>query len=243
MTSDARRPLLEHLEELRRRLWTCFVWLLAAGTFVWLKRDEVMNWLLVPVGQVSFTTLTEPFMAQLKLAFLGGLILASPVLLWQAWEFIAIALTPRERQAVGRLLPFSILLFVAGAWLALTQWVPVSVRFFLGFAGPNMIPMISIGRYLGFVGSLAFACGFLAQTPLVIAALARLGIVTPGFLIYHWKGAVLGSFVMAAIATPTPDIFTQSLLAGFLLGLYVLSMGLAWFARPRRWVSDTELGV
>ena len=241
MSSDERRPLLEHLEELRQRLWTCLVSLLVAATVVWLKREEAMAWLLAPVGQVTFTTLTEPFVAELKLAFFGGLILSFPVLLWQIWEFVCVALTGRERQAVGRLLPLSILLFVGGAWLALTQLIPVSVRFFLGFASPNMVPMISVGKYLGFVGSMTLACGFLAQTPLVIAALARLGIVTPGFLIYHWKGAVLISFVVAAIATPTPDIFTQSLLASFLLGLYLLSMVLAWFAQPRH--RESEVAV
>lgn len=234
MISDSRRPLLDHLEELRQRLWTCLVAVIAAATLVWMVRETVMAWLLAPVGRVCFTSLTEPFAAELKLAVFGGVILAFPVILWQVWEFASVALTDSERRAIGRLLPLSVLLFAAGAWAALTKFIPVAVQFFLGFSGPNMIPMISVGQYLGFVGSLSLACGLLAQTPLVIAVLSRFGITTPGFLIYHWKGAVLISFITSAIATPTPDIFTQSLLAGFLLGLYVLSIGLAWMAQPRR---------
>ena len=120
-----------------------------------------------------------------------------------------------------------------GAWLGVTALVPLSVRFFLGFASDQMIPMISVSRYLGFVGSLTLACGLVAQTPLVIAVLAALGIVTPAFLWHHWRGAVLGSFVLAAVVTPTPDVFTQSLLAGVLLGLYGCSIVLAAVLRPR----------
>ena len=134
---------------------------------------------------------------------------------------------------VGAWVPLAGLLFAAGAWLGVTELVPVTVRFFLSFATESVVPMLSISRYLGFVGSLMLACGVIAQTPVVIAVLARLGVVTPAFLWYHWRGAVVGSFVVAAVVTPTPDIVTQTLLAGPLLALYGVSIGLAMLVRGR----------
>lgn len=241
MNADERRPLLEHLEELRRRLGICLLAAAAGAILTFGARAPIMAWLLAPVGRVVFTTITEPFMAQLKLAGWGGLLLAMPMILWQAWGFLAVALRSEERRAIGRWLPLSVVLFAAGAWLGLSALVPVTVRFFLSFASDTVVPMLSISQYLGFVGSLMLACGAIAQTPLVIAVLARLGIVTPGFLWYHWRGAVVGSFVVAAVATPTPDIVTQTLLAGPLLGLYALSIGLAAIVQPR--VLPTARGI
>ncbi len=233
MNVDERRPLLEHLEELRRRLWVCLLAVAAGAVVTFQVRAPLLRWLLAPVGRVVFTTITEPFMAQLKLAGWGGLLLAVPVLLWQVWGFVAAALRPAERRAVSGWVPLSTVLFAAGAWLGLSELVPVTVRFFLSFASDTVVPMLSISQYLGFVGSLMLACGAIAQTPLVIAILARLGIVTPRFLWYHWRGAVVGSFVIAAVVTPTPDVVTQTLLAVPLLGLYGLSIVLAAIVQPR----------
>ncbi|MBI4227258.1 MAG: twin-arginine translocase subunit TatC [Candidatus Omnitrophica bacterium] len=228
-----RRPLLEHLEELRRRLGVCLLAVVAGAVVTYGARAPLMAWLLAPVERVVFTTVAEPFMAQLRMAGWGGLLLAAPVILWQAWEFFAVGLRAQERRALAGWVPLSIALFAAGAWLGITALVPAAVRFFLGFASEQVAPMLSISQYLGFVGSLMLACGVVAQTPLVVAVLARLGIVTPAFLWYHWRGAVIGSFLVAAVVTPTPDIVTQMFLAGPLLGLYGLSIGLAAIVQPR----------
>lgn len=240
---DARKPLIEHLEELRARLWWCLAAVAAGGAATYAVRDSLMAWLIAPVGQVVFTGLAEPFLAGIRLAVWGGVILGFPMLLWQAWEFLAAGLTPTERRRLGRLLPLGVLLFAGGAWLGLTQLVPASVRFFLGFASPQMVPMLSVDRYLGFVGSLMLACGLIAQAPLVIAALAAAGIVTPAFLVYHWRAAVVGSFCLSAVATPTPDIFTQTALAAALLGLYGISIGIAAVVQPRRPMAWQPVGT
>ena len=230
---DERRPLVEHLEELRQRLWVCLAAVAVGAAVTYSTRHSLTAWLLVPVGHVVFTSLAEPFVAQLKLAAWGGIVLGFPVILWQLWEFSAVALSESVRRTVAHWIPLSVVLFVAGAWFAVTELVPVAVRFFLGFATENIVPMVSINQYFGFVGSLMLGCGLIAQTPLVVAVLARLGIVTPGFLCYHWRGAVVGSFVVAAVVTPTPDVFTQTLLAAPLLGLYGLSIGLAAILQPK----------
>lgn len=243
MNDDVRRPLLEHLEEIRRRLGICLLAVAAGAVVTFGARQPLMAWLLEPVGRVAFTTVTEPFMAQLKLAGWGGVLLAVPVLLWQAWGFFSVGLREAERRAVTGWIPLSIVLFAAGAWIGVTELVPVTVQFFLGFASEQVVPMLSISHYFGFVGSLMMACGVIAQTPLVIAVLARFGIVTPGFLWYHWRAAIVGSFLISAIVTPTPDIVTQTFLAVPLLGLYVLSIGLAALVQPRETlhtVSDSQ---
>ncbi len=230
---DERRPLIDHLEELRVRLWWCLVAVAAGGCVTYAVRERILAWLLRPVGHVVFTSLAEPFLAEFRLALWGGVVLGFPVILWQTWAFVAAALTDTQRRMVGRLFPFSLALFALGAWAGLTQFVPVSVKFFLSFSTETMVPMVTVSQYLGFVGSLTLACGLIAQTPLIIAFLAALGIVTPAFLWHHWRGAVVGSFVIAAVATPTPDIFTQTLLAVPLLGLYGLSIGLAACCQPK----------
>lgn len=231
---DARRPLLEHLEELRRRLWWCLAAVAAGGVATYGWRDPLLAWLLAPVGRVVFTSVSEPLMAELKLAAWGGLFLGLPVILWQAWAFVAAGLRAEERRAVRWSVPIAFLLFTAGAWGGVAYLVPWMDRFFLGFARETMVPMLSVSRYLGFVGMVALACGLMAQTPLIVAVLARFGVVTPAFLCYHWRGAIVGSFVIAAVATPTPDMVTQSVLAAVLLVLYGLSIGIAWVLQPRR---------
>lgn len=233
MTPDERRPLVEHLEELRARLWWCLLAVAAGAGVTYAVRAPLLRWLIAPVGRVVFTSLAEPFLAELKLAGWGGLLLGSPIILWQAWEFAGAGLRERERRVIGRLLPVSVALFLGGAWCGLTWLVPTAVRFFLGFAGEQMTPMISVGRYLGLVGSLTVACGLVAQTPLVVGILAALGLVTPAFLWHHWRGALVGSFVVAAVVTPTPDVVTQTLVAIPLIVLYLFSIGLAALLQPK----------
>src|SRR3989338_8382195 len=206
MRLGERRPLLEHLEEVRRRLGICLAAVAAGAIVTFQVREPLLRWLLAPVGRVVFTTVAEPFLAQLKLAAWGGLLLAVPVILWQLWGFFAAGLRPEERRVVGPWVPLARLLFAAGAWLGVTELVPVTVRFFLSFATESVVPMLSISRYLGFVGSLMLACGVIAQTPVVIAVLARLGVVTPAFLWYHWRGGGGGGVVVGAGGGAGPGI-------------------------------------
>ena len=234
-----RRPLIEHLEELRGRLWWCVLAVMAGAGLTYAARESLLAWLLAPVGEVVFTSVAEPLLVELKLAAWGGVLLGSPMMLWQTWEFVSAGLSSRERRLVNWWLPVSLILFAAGAWVGLTRLVPLAVRFFLSMASGQMLPMISVSHYLGFAGSLMLACGVVAQTPLVVTLLASLGIVTPAFLLHHWRGALVGSFVVAAVVTPTPDVVTQTLLAGPLVALYFGSIGLAALLRP--WLRAREM--
>lgn len=243
MPDDERRPLLDHLEELRRRLWICLVAVAAGAAATYAVREPILAWLLAPVAPVAFTSISEPFVATLKLAAWGGVVLGSPVILWQVWEFSAVALRPEARRLIGRLIPLSVGFFLAGAWASVAWLAPLTIRFFLRFATDQMIPMISVSRYLGFVGSLMLAGGLVTQTPLVIAVLARVGIVTPVFLVHQWRAAVVGSFLVAAVATPTPDIVTQTVLAVILIMLYGISIGLAAIMQPSSRASRSHLDV
>jgi sec-independent protein translocase protein TatC len=234
-------PLTAHLEELRNRvLGSLFA--IAAGTVVgWLAIDRLVAFLLAPLAAlrpeqslVIGTGLTEAFFTKLKVAVIGGLFLASPVIFFQTWRFVAPGLYERERRIA---LPFSIfasLFFVAGA--AFCYWLvfPVAFEFFLGeFGSIGVTAQIRISEYLTFASRMLLAFGVTFELPVVTFFLARVGLVTHRTLIEWWRYAVVGIFIASAVLTPGPDIASQLLMAAPLLTLYVLSVGVAYLvARP-----------
>jgi sec-independent protein translocase protein TatC len=225
---DRKRPLLEHLEEIRRRLLRIFLWAGLGTAIVWHYAHSLLAWLIRPVGQVVFTRLTEPFLVHLKVAFLGGILLASPLIAWECWSFIrpAVKKTP-ARFALIFLALFSALLFLAGAWFGWIVLVPSALKVLLAFGADFMTPMIGIGDYLSFVSWLAIGCGLIFQTPLVILFLATAGVVRPATLLKHWRAAVVVILLIAAVLTPTPDVVSQLLMAAPLFVLYFFSVGIA----------------
>ena len=241
---DERRPFLDHLEELRRRLLRCFLWVGMGMAAAWQAAPRILEVLIRPVGHVVFLSPTEPFLVHLKAAFLGGLVLSCPLLAWEVWGFFRPALPPRGRGMILALLPLSAGLFLAGAWFGWRWLLPSALKILLSFGGGVMQPMLTVGSYIGFASWLIIGCGLIFQMPLVVLFVAAAGWVRPATLLRHWRIAVVGILITAAVLTPTPDIFTQLLLAGPLAGLYVISVLLAllvsFFSRERR--SDAATG-
>jgi len=234
-------PFLDHLEELRWRiLWSLLA--LALGTVIgWLVLDriDVIELLKRPIapylpgGRLVYTSPAEPFMLTLKVAFAVGCLLASPVVIYQIWAFLAPALYERERRLIVPALSVGVVLFAAGA-IACYQWLlPAALRVLLGFGGEDLAPMITIDRYFGMAVPFIVASGVIAELPLVVTILAALGVVTPQFLARHRRYAVVVAAFVAALLTP-PDAVSMILMLIPLLLLYEISIWCAWVASRRR---------
>jgi sec-independent protein translocase protein TatC len=233
-TVDVRRPFLEHLEELRRRILRSFLWVTLGAVLSFRFTDSILVWLIRPVGKVVFLSPVEPLLTDLKIAFVGGLILSAPLVAWEGWQFLAPALWPGERRHVFFWMPLGIGLFFLGAWLGGTVFLPLSLKVLLSFGsdrsiGPDrVVPMLTLGHYVGFGGGIILATGLMFQMPIAVWLLARLGLVQPRTLLHQWRVAMVVLLAAAAVLTPTPDVVTQLLFAVPLAALYLLSVGFAF---------------
>ncbi len=220
--------LVEHLDELRRRILISLAAIAIGACIAFWKIKPIVAYLAKPVGHLVFLSPTEAFMAYFKLAFFAGLFLASPVILSQIWGFASSALKEKERKTLLFFLPFSVILFLCGAAFAFFIVIPLALKFLINFAGPEVLPVISISEYLSFITILTLVFGVVFELPAVIIILAKLGMVTPAFLSKNRRWAVLVIFITAAVLTPTPDAFTQILMAVPLIFLYEVSI---WVSR------------
>ncbi len=242
-----RMSFLEHLDELRRRL---FVALAAVGVGFavgWLLHEHALDILMAPV-QASlpagikpvFTTLPEAFLLAMKVAFFVGLLLAFPVVVLQIWLFVAPGLYPRERRYALPFILFGSGFFFLGAWFGYQVVFPFAARFLIEFAGDRFQPMLSISKIFGFEMRLILSMGLVFEMPVMFFMLARLGVVTPQFLWRNFKYAVLVIFIIAAVLTPTPDAVTMTLVAGPMIGLYLLGVLVALVFGRRRDGEDDD---
>jgi len=226
---------LEHLEELRKRLLYSILAITAGFLLCWAKAELIYSWIQQPLvqylpkdnNQLAYTRLTAPFFLYMKVAFFAGLFVASPFILFQLWLFISPGLYKRERSYAAPFIIFASLFFIAGGYFGYRYILPGTCKFFVE-TGKEFKQVVTIDDYFSFASTLILAAGLVFETPILIFFLARLGIVTPAFLIQKAKYAVVLSFVIAAIVTPTPDMVTQSALAIPMIVLYFLGIGIAF---------------
>jgi sec-independent protein translocase protein TatC len=239
---DAELPkmgFLDHLEELRKRLIVSFAavgvgffvsWAFAEKIFA--KLQEPLTHVLPPGDKLAYTRLTAPFFLYMKVAFFAGLFLAAPVVLHQLWLFIAPGLYKRERRLASPFIIFGSLFFIAGGYFGYRFLLPATCSFFME-TGKQFKQMVTVDDYFSFASMIILATGVVFETPIIIFFLARLGIVTPAFLMQKFKYAIVLSFVVSAVVTPTPDMVTQSALAVPMILLYLIGVGVAYlFAKP-----------
>ncbi|MDQ7828981.1 MAG: twin-arginine translocase subunit TatC [Armatimonadota bacterium] len=225
--------IVEHLEELRRRLLIGLAALAVASVLSFLFVEPLLTWLLRPVvaagSRVVFLAPTEAFFVRVKVALLAGVFLSLPVMLYQLWLFVSVGLTETERRYALWLIPPAMALFVAGAAFALIVVVPVGVRFLLGYQVQGVLePMISIGAYTSFLTWFVLAFGLVFEMPIVIVFLTKIGLVTPQALA-AWRRYALGAILVAAAPlSPGGDIFSMLMLAVPAYLLYEVSI---WIAR------------
>ena len=232
---------LEHLDELRSRLIKVLLWLIVGTAVCWSFRDPIFHFLTQPLRvshpdiKFIFTSPSEALMLKLKMSFFVGIFLSAPCVLYQIWAFVAPGLYRHEKAYALPFIMAGTLFFLGGAAFGHYYLFPITFRFLVDFGGEDMQFLPKVGEYYSFYSWFLLGLGLVFQLPVVIFVLSRIGLVTPGFLLRKFKYAVVISFVVAAIITPTPDMVTQSLLALPMLGLYLLGVGVAaLFGRPRR---------
>lgn len=224
---ERRLTLVEHLEELRQRIMVSLAAVAVFAIFCYRHAKGILDTLSKPVERLVFLAPLELFLVYLKIAVIGGLILASPIILYQIWRFVSSGLLPKERKYALLFFPFSLLLFFLGAGFAYFVVIPFGIKFLLSFATDKIVPMISVGRYISFLGIFIFASGLVFELPVVVIFLTKLGLVSPRLLRRNWKYVAVLIFIIAALITPTPDVFTQCLLAVPMLILYEISIWLS----------------
>lgn len=231
-----RMSFLGHLEELRKRLFRAFAGVMLALIVTFSFQDRVFHFIVGPVeagvGKLAQTEVAGAFMAKFKAAFLAGIVLALPYIIFELWRFIAPGLLPRERRWVVPVMLVGTLLFLSGAGFAYVVIVPGATRFLIE-QGQEFQQIITIDSAFSFGTKLLLGLGLMFEMPLVIFALSRLGLVSAGFLLRHSGVAVFLIFVVSAVLTPTPDIFTMTLFALPLLVLYFVGIGIAWIFQRR----------
>ncbi|MBI5233638.1 MAG: twin-arginine translocase subunit TatC [Deltaproteobacteria bacterium] len=234
-------PLAGHLRELRKRLIASLLAIGIAFLFTYSFSVEIYGLLAgpllssLPEGQrfVAFSTVTEPFVTYLKIGFVSAVFVASPVVIYEVWAFVAPGLYKDERRWFLPVVPASVILFVAGALFAHLVVFPVGFKYLLGFAGAELRPVLSMGAYFSLATKFMLAFGVVFQIPVVILVLARLGIVDARMLVLWWKYAILSAFVIGAILTP-PDVVSQFLMAVPIMLLYCISIVVAYFFGEKR---------
>jgi sec-independent protein translocase protein TatC len=230
MRENEKLPFTSHLEELRKRLITAFIAIGVGFVVSFGFKERLFGILVQPLINVMkegenliYTGLPEAFFTYLKVSLLTGLIVASPILLYQFWMFVAPGLYRGERRLMVPIVILSSFFFIGGALFGYFVVFPWGFEFFLGFATDNIRPLPSMKEYFGFSAKLLLAFGLVFELPLVLTFMAKLGIVSVDFLKKNRKYALLLFFAGAAILTP-PDVITQVLMALPLMVLYEISI-------------------
>lgn len=234
MSEDDELPFTAHLEELRKRLITSFIAVAIGFAISYFFKEKLFVILTRPLinamgsnGSMIFTGLPEAFFTYLKVSLLSGLMVASPMLLYQFWMFVAPGLYRKEKRILLPIVFLSTIFFVGGSLFGYFIVFPWGFKFFLGFASETLQALPSMREYLAFSAKLLLAFGLVFELPLVLTFLARLGVVSVDFLKKNRKYAVLIFFAGAAMLTP-PDVVTQIMMAMPLMVLYEISI---WGAR------------
>jgi sec-independent protein translocase protein TatC len=227
LPGEVEMSFFEHLEELRSRIFYSLLAVVAGALGCFTIVRQLVSLLEVPAKGVKFLQLTpgEYFFVSIKVAGYGGILVATPVILYQLIQFLLPGLTRRERRLVLPVVIGSSFLFVGGLAFAYYLLIPAALNFLVSYGADVVEQLWSIERYFEFVLVLLLATGLLFQVPILQVLLALLGIVTSRQMLSGWKSVVVGALVVGAIVTPSTDPITQSLLAGAVLALYFGGVG------------------
>ena len=226
---DDEMSAINHLEELRRRLIISIVTVLVASGCCYFYAEEMVNFLTKEAGKLYYMNPAEAFFTYLKVSFFGGFLVSIPVLMHQFWAFVVPALTNQEKKTFDIIVPASVVLFFLGLAFSYFLVFPTAVHFFMGFSTDSLLPIFSIGQYLSFVIAFVLPFGFVFELPMIVLVLAKMGFLTSDFLKEKRKYVLVGAFVVGAIISPTPDIFSQCMIAIPILLLYECSIMIVQF--------------
>jgi sec-independent protein translocase protein TatC len=230
--------LMEHLEELRKRLMWSLGFLLTGMVVAYAFHVRLYNYVQKPVTdlglQLNFTHPTDGLNLYLKTSLVGGAILASPFILYQIWLFISPGMYAHEKRYVWPFMSATIGLFLAGAWFGYRWVLPGAIKILVLQFGKAFHPILTIEDYTGFFLAVILGLGVTFELPVLIFFLALFGIVDGKFLLKHFRYAILAIFLVAAIICPTPDPVGMCLFASPMLALYFIGVLVAFVVHPDR---------
>jgi sec-independent protein translocase protein TatC len=235
--------LLEHLEELRRRIIYALISVAVGFGLAWHYAEAIYKLMERPIisalhanglpEKLVYTNPTEPFNIYLKIGAIAGLFIASPAVLYQVWMFISPGLYRHEKKYIMPFLFVTVGLFLSGGYFGYRVVYPAALTFLIE-QGKAFQPMITIGEYTDLFLTVIIGLGVVFELPTIIFFLALMGVVDASFLWRQIRYAILIIFTIAAILTPTTDILNMCIFAGPMVVLYVFSIGIAWFVHPKR---------
>ena len=224
---------LEHLEELRRRIIYSFLYIVAGFSICWWFHEQIFGLMQKPIVQalanhgmdtkLVYLNPTDAFNMYLKVAFLAGVFVASPFVLYQVWAFISPGLTPEERRIIRPWVPVALLMFAIGvivAWVVL----PFALAFLFSFESDAITIQLTIDNYFGFITMMFLAFGLTMQFPIVLYILSRIGIVTSARLKAARRYVILGIAVFATVITPGGDLVSPTVLGVTMYVLFEISI-------------------
>jgi len=229
---------LDHLEELRWRIVKSLLAVAAGAILCWIFIDWIIDSVLIRPAVSAGIHLQnlKPFgqlLLYMEVAFIGGIIIAIPVILYQLWRFIAPGLFPRERKPVLAIVSFSSICFLAGIAFAYFALLPMALKFFARFGSVNIENNIAINEYMSFIISAMLGAGIVFELPMVSWFLSKLGIITPAFMRHYRRHAIVVIFILAAVLTPGTDPVSQVILAVPLVLLYEISIWISKIAQKK----------
>lgn len=249
-TNSVEMPFLDHLEELRWRLIWALGTVIAAAVagFLIVMEFNVLGLLILPIEpylggeKLVYHSPMDPFFITMKLGFILGLVLASPVVIYHIWAFLSPALLPSERRVIMPSLAMGVVLFLLGAGMAYYMVLPVTLEFTMGFQTEALEQNIEINKHLGVVVRLLLAFGIVFELPVVILILSVLGLVTPQFLASKRRYAIAGIAVLSSMLTPGDVITITVMMMVPLIALYELSIVLSRLVTRRRLAAASAEG-
>ena len=232
---------LEHLEELRKRIIYSLIAVTVGFFACWNYHEFIFRFVQRPVmdalqrngmaEKLVYLNPTEPFNLYLKVAFLAGLFVTSPFVLYQVWLFISPGLYRNEKRYVLPFMFSTVFLFLGGGLFAYKMVYPAALNFLIDY-GKQFQPMITIGEYTDLFLTIMLGMGLIFEMPILVFFLSMMGIVSPRWMWRNVRYSILVIFIVAAILTPTTDILNMCLFAAPMVALYILSIGVAWMVHP-----------
>jgi sec-independent protein translocase protein TatC len=237
---------MEHLRELRARIFKSLLAIVVGSVFGWIYFDQIFDFMIAPLKsaaadlaaqgltvELTFTSVTAPFTLQVRIAAMAGVVLASPIWIYQIWAFITPGLHKNERRYAYAFLFTAVPLFLAGVGAAL--WVlPKGLELLIGFTPESVSNLLPVDTYLTFLvrTMIVFGIGFLV--PIFIVGLNLIGVLSANAIRRSWRWTVLAVFLFGAVATPTGDPISMMLLAGPMLLLILIAFGICLLNERRR---------
>jgi sec-independent protein translocase protein TatC len=236
LPDDVEMSLFDHLEELRQRIFYAVIAVVVGVIICFVFVNDIVQLLEVPAQGAKFLQLSpgEYFFVSVKVAGYSGLLISSPMILYQIIRFVLPGLTLRERRLLGPIVLGSSVLFFVGLGFAYVALIPAALNFFISYGADVVEQLWSIDRYFEFVLLLLFSTGLAFQIPVIQFLLGLLGIVSSKQMLSGWRYVLVGAVVLGAVLTPSTDPITQSLLASAVLTLYFGGVGLVVLFVPER---------